>query len=117
MDVVTTLLRRRLPATNVMVENLVAIELAYINTKHPDFHKEAVLVPSLLKTDNIMEPYGQQSQKRLNTPRATNSSPQVMLQQQHAQQQQQKDHHPQNDLDQVIAFRTKTVCTYLNSLA
>lgn len=35
VDVVTHLLRRRLPKTNTMVENLVAIELAYINTKHP----------------------------------------------------------------------------------
>lgn len=51
VDVVTQLLRRRLPTTNSMVENLVAIELAYINTKHPDFHKEAALVPSLLKND------------------------------------------------------------------
>ncbi|BES90844.1 unnamed protein product [Nesidiocoris tenuis] len=50
IDVVTQLLRRRLPTTNQMVENLVAIELAYINTKHPDFHKEAALVPSLLDT-------------------------------------------------------------------
>ncbi|CAH1393445.1 unnamed protein product [Nezara viridula] len=49
IDVVTQLLRRRLPTTNSMVENLVAIELAYINTKHPDFHKEAALVPSLLE--------------------------------------------------------------------
>lgn len=37
VDVVTNLLRKRLPPTNSMVENLVAIELAYINTKHPDF--------------------------------------------------------------------------------
>lgn len=51
VDVVTQLLRRRLPTTNAMVENLVAIELAYINTKHPDFFKEAALVPSLLKHD------------------------------------------------------------------
>jgi len=51
IDVVTHLLRRRLPTTNSMVENLVAIELAYINTKHPDFHKDAALVPSLL--DNL----------------------------------------------------------------
>lgn len=51
VDVVTQLLRRRLPTTNQMVENLVQIELAYINTKHPDFHKEAALVPSLLKND------------------------------------------------------------------
>ncbi|XP_046405452.1 dynamin-1-like protein isoform X2 [Ischnura elegans] len=49
-DVVTQLLRHRLPTTNAMVENLVAIELAYINTKHPDFYKEAALVSSLMKT-------------------------------------------------------------------
>lgn len=30
-----------------------AIELAYINTKHPDFHKDAALVPSLMKNENI----------------------------------------------------------------
>lgn len=39
------------------VENLVAIELAYINTKHPDFQSNASLVSSLLgeeeKTRNI----------------------------------------------------------------
>ncbi|XP_076310808.1 dynamin related protein 1 isoform X2 [Tachypleus tridentatus] len=48
VDVVTHLLRRRLPPTNSMVENLVAVELAYINTKHPDFH-DAVLVNTLVK--------------------------------------------------------------------
>ncbi|CAL1527031.1 unnamed protein product [Lymnaea stagnalis] len=37
VDVVTNSLRQRLPPTNSMVENLVQIELAYINTKHPDF--------------------------------------------------------------------------------
>ncbi|XP_078272977.1 dynamin-1-like protein isoform X2 [Rhinoraja longicauda] len=37
VEVMTSLLRRRLPVTNDMVHNLVAIELAYINTKHPDF--------------------------------------------------------------------------------
>ena len=30
------------------VENLVCIELAYINTKHPDFQREASLVSSLM---------------------------------------------------------------------
>lgn len=59
VDVVTQLLRRRLPNTNSMVENLVAVELAYINTKHPDFHKDAALVPSLLKADHIQEPWNQ----------------------------------------------------------
>ncbi|XP_014600297.1 PREDICTED: dynamin-1-like protein isoform X2 [Polistes canadensis] len=53
VDVVTHLLRRRLPTTNQMVENLVAIELAYINTKHPDFHKDAAFVSSLLKNTDI----------------------------------------------------------------
>lgn len=48
IDVVTQLLRRRLPPTNTMVENLVQIELAYINTKHPDFH-DAHLVGELFK--------------------------------------------------------------------
>ncbi|RUS80640.1 hypothetical protein EGW08_011590 [Elysia chlorotica] len=43
VDVVTNLLRQRLPPTNTMVENLVQVELAYINTKHPDF-AEAHLV-------------------------------------------------------------------------
>ena len=37
VDVVTNLLRSRLPPTNTMVENLVQVELAYINTRHPDF--------------------------------------------------------------------------------
>lgn len=43
VDVVTSLLRRRLQPTNEMVTNLVAIELAYINTRHPDFTDELML--------------------------------------------------------------------------
>ena len=39
IDVVTNLLRSRLMPTNTMVENIVAIELAYVNTRHPDFYK------------------------------------------------------------------------------
>ncbi|CAG0913982.1 unnamed protein product [Notodromas monacha] len=50
VDVVTHLLRRRLPPTNNMVEHLVCIELAYINTKHPDFHKDAAFVSSMIKS-------------------------------------------------------------------
>jgi hypothetical protein len=38
------------------VENLVAIELAYINTKHPDFHKNAALASSLLKKEEERSP-------------------------------------------------------------
>ncbi|CAO1365996.1 unnamed protein product [Diamesa tonsa] len=72
VDVVTQLLRRRLPTTNTMVENLVQIELAYINTKHPDFHKDAALVPSMLKNDQsdpwMNQPPQQQYQQPGNPP-------------------------------------------------
>ncbi|XP_060557155.1 dynamin-1-like protein isoform X2 [Ruditapes philippinarum] len=51
LDVVTHLLRRRLPPTNTMVENIVGIELAYINTKHPDFH-EAQMVHRAVTNDH-----------------------------------------------------------------
>ncbi|XP_048837649.1 LOW QUALITY PROTEIN: dynamin-1-like protein [Brienomyrus brachyistius] len=47
VEVVTSLLRKRLPITNEMVHNLVAIELAYINTKHPDFTDAAVVSASV----------------------------------------------------------------------
>ena len=43
IDVVTQLLRRRLPKTNKRFENLVYIELAYINTKHPDLNKAQII--------------------------------------------------------------------------
>ena len=36
-SVVMSLIRQRLPVTNQMVESLIAIEVAYINTNHPDF--------------------------------------------------------------------------------
>lgn len=51
VDVVTLLLRKRLPITNEMVSNLVKIELSYINTKHPDF-SDAGLVDTLINTKN-----------------------------------------------------------------
>ncbi|XP_061116319.1 dynamin-1-like protein isoform X1 [Conger conger] len=47
VEVVTGLLRKRLPVTNEMVHNLVAIELAYINTKHPDFTDAAQVSASV----------------------------------------------------------------------
>ncbi|XP_046978423.1 dynamin-1-like protein isoform X8 [Vanessa cardui] len=72
VDVVTQLLRTRLPATNSMVENLVAIELAYINTKHPDFHREAALVSGLLKsTDGLVEEHSPMYRQK--TPRPTST--------------------------------------------
>uniref|UniRef100_A0A8C5AQE3 Interferon-induced GTP-binding protein Mx n=1 Tax=Gadus morhua TaxID=8049 RepID=A0A8C5AQE3_GADMO len=47
VEVVTALLRKRLPVTNEMVHHLVAIELAYINTKHPDFSDAAQVSASV----------------------------------------------------------------------
>lgn len=56
MEVITQLLHKRLPITNEMVTNLVAIELAYVNTKHPDF-TESTLVSEILlsnlQTNNV----------------------------------------------------------------
>lgn len=54
VDVVTALLRKRLPVTNQMVEHLVQIELSYINTKHPDFH-EVNLVQRALTSGELGE--------------------------------------------------------------
>ena len=53
VDVVTQLLRRRLPETNRMVENIVGIELAYINTKHPDFYEAGLIQRALTGEDNV----------------------------------------------------------------
>jgi len=53
IDVVTNLLRSRLPPTNVMVENIVSIELAYINTKHPDFYKDAARIGSMIQSPDL----------------------------------------------------------------
>ena len=36
-----------------MVENIVAIELSYINTKHPDFQREAAMVGSLMAPESL----------------------------------------------------------------
>uniref|UniRef100_A0A665WEJ7 Interferon-induced GTP-binding protein Mx n=1 Tax=Echeneis naucrates TaxID=173247 RepID=A0A665WEJ7_ECHNA len=47
VEVVTGLLRKRLPITNEMVHSLIAIELAYINTKHPDFTDAAQVSASV----------------------------------------------------------------------
>jgi dynamin 1-like protein len=61
IEVVTQLLRVRLPRTNDMVENLVAIELAYVNTKHPDFHRETDL---LLRSSDTHNSHFHEQEKR-----------------------------------------------------
>ncbi|XP_048066819.1 dynamin-1-like protein isoform X1 [Megalobrama amblycephala] len=54
VEVVTSLLRKRLPITNEMVHNLVAIELAYINTKHPDF-TDAAQVSASVNSQQVLK--------------------------------------------------------------
>ena len=50
---VTNLLRSRQMPTNTMVENIVAIELAYVNTRHPDFYKDMANISSMLKSPDL----------------------------------------------------------------
>lgn len=69
VDVVTACLRRRLPVANQMVENLVAIELAYINTKHPDFADAAYLAATAGKDLQMV----QQEQKKRDLASATST--------------------------------------------
>uniref|UniRef100_A0A8C9X9N9 Interferon-induced GTP-binding protein Mx n=1 Tax=Sander lucioperca TaxID=283035 RepID=A0A8C9X9N9_SANLU len=59
VEVVTGLLRKRLPVTNEMVHNLVAIELAYINTKHPDFTDAAQVSASVNSQQVVICPLQQ----------------------------------------------------------
>jgi dynamin 1-like protein len=54
IDVVTNLLRSRLQPTNSMVENIVAIELAYINTRHPDFYKDTASIGGMLQSPDLV---------------------------------------------------------------
>ncbi|XP_043830630.1 dynamin-1-like protein [Dromiciops gliroides] len=56
VEVVTGVLRKRLPITNEMVHNLVAIELAYINTKHPDFVDMTLVSASINNNKGIPLP-------------------------------------------------------------
>ena len=46
-------MRSRLMPTNMMVENIVAIELAYVNTRHPDFYKDMANISSMLKSPDL----------------------------------------------------------------
>ncbi|VDD91114.1 unnamed protein product [Enterobius vermicularis] len=59
-EVVNTLLKSRLAPTNEMVKNLVAIELAYINSKHPEF---ANTLGNVVKDHVGLENDGKSSEK------------------------------------------------------
>ncbi|CAJ0568564.1 unnamed protein product, partial [Mesorhabditis spiculigera] len=61
-DVVALVLKSRLKPTNELVENLVAIELAYINTRHPEF-TDANLV-ALIKDSIIDDAAGREARNR-----------------------------------------------------
>uniref|UniRef100_A0A0M3IIS9 GED domain-containing protein n=1 Tax=Ascaris lumbricoides TaxID=6252 RepID=A0A0M3IIS9_ASCLU len=60
-EVVSSVLKSRLRPTNEIVENLVAIELAYINTKHPEF-TDASLV-SILKEQILFDEESKRAHK------------------------------------------------------
>lgn len=57
--VALALLHRRLPITNIMVENLIAIELAYINTNHPDFVGGTRAAYEAYANSQLLQPYQQ----------------------------------------------------------
>lgn len=52
LEVTTRLLKQRLPQTNAMVENLIAIELAYINTNHSQFESGSGAMVKMLTRMN-----------------------------------------------------------------
>lgn len=52
VEVVSDVLFKRLKPTNDMVENLVKIELAYINTNHPDFTDATAVVSDIVKRES-----------------------------------------------------------------
>ncbi|MCP9265601.1 Dynamin-1-like protein [Dirofilaria immitis] len=61
-EVVSNVLKSRLKPTNEIVENLVAIELAYINTKHPEFADASL--GNLLKEHVCVDDDSKRSMKR-----------------------------------------------------
>uniref|UniRef100_A0A915PQF5 dynamin GTPase n=1 Tax=Setaria digitata TaxID=48799 RepID=A0A915PQF5_9BILA len=61
-EVVSNVLKSRLKPTNEIVENLVAIELAYINTKHPEFADASL--GNLLKEHASVDDDSKRSLKR-----------------------------------------------------
>ena len=49
VEVSSEILRERLQPTSVMIENLIQIELGYINTSHPDFMGPGAAISALGK--------------------------------------------------------------------
>eukprot|EP00743_Colponemidia_sp_Colp-15_P002183 GILK01002369.1.p1 GENE.GILK01002369.1~~GILK01002369.1.p1 ORF type:complete len:787 (-),score=132.68 GILK01002369.1:482-2842(-) len=98
VEVVGQVLRRCLGPTNQMISNLIAIELAYINTNHPDFIGGSKAISSIQQNAQSPQPqlipvsaYEQPpppSEKPSRRPPAQGSA---LHQQQQQQQQQQQD--------------------------
>mmetsp|Transcript_16929 Transcript_16929/g.41236 ORF Transcript_16929/g.41236 Transcript_16929/m.41236 type:complete len:722 (-) Transcript_16929:234-2399(-) len=71
VEVVSALLKRCMSPTQMMVSNLVKIELAYINTSHPDFIGGSRAVANLMNREGTQEP---RRPMEIATPQSTNSN-------------------------------------------
>lgn len=94
-SVVMSLIRRRLPITNQMVENLISIELAYINTNHPDFvdgtraaYELYMLSQTQKKQRQLNEKTPSQKSEATSTTTASASAPSISAQTDKHQQKQ-----------------------------
>ncbi|KAK9455827.1 Dynamin central region-domain-containing protein [Dipodascopsis uninucleata] len=65
IEVVSDLLRERLGPTSKYVESLIAIQRAYINTKHPNFLGAAAAMSSILSSRQEKEKKAREAQRRL----------------------------------------------------
>ncbi|KAK9329440.1 Dynamin central region-domain-containing protein [Lipomyces starkeyi] len=65
IEVVSDLLRERLGPTSKYVESLIAIQRAYINTKHPNFLGAAAAMSSILSSRQDKEKKAREAQRKL----------------------------------------------------
>ncbi|KAK7204991.1 dynamin GTPase [Myxozyma melibiosi] len=65
IEVVSDLLRERLGPTSKYVESLIAIQRAYINTKHPNFLGAAAAMSSILSSRQEKEKKAREAQRKL----------------------------------------------------
>ncbi|KAK9247171.1 Dynamin central region-domain-containing protein [Lipomyces tetrasporus] len=65
IEVVSDLLRERLGPTSKYVESLIAIQRAYINTKHPNFLGAAAAMSSILSSRQEKEKKAREAQRKI----------------------------------------------------
>jgi len=119
VDVVTNVLRQRLPTTNAMVENLVQIELAYINTGHPDFSEAHLFHRAMVTaTDPFDMSRGSHSQRSLDT-QSQRGSEEKENKQQRASSQKRPDIHQTEGSATNMADKSSSSssCQYLSDLS